>query len=166
MLRCSALHRGAKACSWNDIARCRVNKPMKIRWMALMALAACEPAPEETLAGFPEIDVALPPAPATMDGVANRSGSALARLPDESALVLADEDHGVLRRIPLPVDARNTADVVTMPGAPAQVIALADRVLVTIREPGMLIELDHALEERARVDLPSDAWGLAGGSSS
>ncbi|HZO15550.1 MAG TPA: hypothetical protein VFB62_19895, partial [Polyangiaceae bacterium] len=127
--------------------------------MALIALAACDPAPE--LASLPETDVALPPVRATMEGVANRSGSALARLPDESALILADEDHGVLRRIALPVDANDTADVVSMPGAPAQVIALADRVLVTIREPGMLIELDHALHERARVDLPSDAWGMA-----
>ena len=94
----------------------------------------------------------------------DRSASALARSPDGKALFLADEDHGVLRRIPLPVDGRTPGTAIPLPGPPAQVLAFGDRVLVTIREPGMLLELveDHGtwLDSR-RVDLPDDAWGLS-----
>ena len=51
-----------------------------------------------------------------------------------------------------------------MPGAPAQVLALGDQLLVTIRDPGMLLIFDVAeaeLREEARVALPDDAWGLS-----
>jgi mono/diheme cytochrome c family protein len=54
---------------------------------------------------------------------------------------------------------------VKVPGRPAQVLALDGRVLVSIRDPGLLVILrpDAAtgLVELARVALPADAWGLA-----
>jgi hypothetical protein len=65
-----------------------------------------------------------------------REGSTIARSPTGDALYVADEDHGCVRRIPLPLDVQNPAPAVPMPGQPAQVLALADRVLVTIRSAG------------------------------
>ncbi len=92
-----------------------------------------------------------------------REGGALARSPTEKALYLADEDHGVLRRIPLPVDVQNKGAEVKLPGRPAQVLALADKILVTVRDPGLLLVMsaDATPKEIARVALPDDAWGLA-----
>jgi DNA-binding beta-propeller fold protein YncE/mono/diheme cytochrome c family protein len=54
----------------------------------------------------------------------------------------------------------------TVPGAPAQVLSLGDgRVLVTLRDPGMLFVLKQdpsaGLVESARIPLPADAWGVA-----
>lgn len=120
-----------------------------------------ETSPSESPVTTPTIEARTAP---STEGVANRSGSALARTTDSKALVLADEDHRVLRRIPLPVDVHNPPTAIEMPGPPAQVIALPDRVLVTIREPGLLLEMveqDGELRESARVALPADAWGLA-----
>jgi DNA-binding beta-propeller fold protein YncE len=100
----------------------------------------------------------------SMKGVTSRSGSGLARTPNDKALILADEDHRTLRRIPIPVDVHNPPTAFEMPGAPAQVVALPDRMLVTIRDPGLLLELVEeggVIRESARVELPSDAWGLA-----
>ena len=99
-----------------------------------------------------------------MEGVTVTSGSALARTPDDAALIVADEDHHVLRVLSLPVDVKQPPVVVDMPGAPAQVLALGDRVLVTVREPGLLLEFHRdgtALHETGRVALPWDAWGVA-----
>jgi hypothetical protein len=146
-----------------------------------------------------------------------REGGALVRTAAGDALLVADEDHKVVRRVSLPLpgtrpprraapdsdggaakpaesdggSAPNPAGddagsatgppendggvepgatartiVFTVPGAPAQVLALGDgRVLVTIRDPGLLLVLrpDAAagLAEEARVALPADAWGVA-----
>jgi DNA-binding beta-propeller fold protein YncE len=113
-----------------------------------------------------------------------REGQALVRAPNEPALYLADEDHAALRRIaltpelttlpPLP-DPKDNHDApkihfgdatevrVDLPGRPAQVFALADRVLVTVRDPGLLLVFSAGAEpkEIGRVALPADAWGLA-----
>lgn len=92
-----------------------------------------------------------------------REGGALVRSPSESALYLADEDHQVVRRIPIPVDVQNMGSAVPVPGRPAQVLALADRVLVTVRDPGQLLILsaESTPKEMARIELPEDAWGIA-----
>jgi len=106
-----------------------------------------------------------PAAPAKTRAALVHEGGALSRGPFEEALYLADEDQGVLRRIPLPVDPAKLGTRVEMPGAPAQVLALDGRVLVTVRNPGLLLVLrpdDHGgLTELGRVALPADAWGLA-----
>ncbi len=108
------------------------------------------------------------------------------RSPHEPALYLADEDHTALRRIPLvpaltdppsiehppdggaplAAEARflNAADTsVALPGRPAQVLAQDDRVLVTVRDPGLLLIFSVGPDphELGRVSLPADAWGLA-----
>jgi hypothetical protein len=118
--------------------------------------------PEPTAAAAPAQTAEVAPAPPRPKAVV-REGGSLVRSPVESALYLADEDHQVVRRIPLPVDVRNLGAVVNVPGRPAQVLALADRVLVTVRDPGQLLILsaESAPRELARVELPEDAWGIA-----
>ena len=118
-------------------------------------------------ASAPALTAAPPPDAAAPALSLRHEGSALALSPTEDVLYLADEDHRVLRRAPLPLDlAKVTA--LPMPGAPAQVLPLARRVLVTIRDPGLLLILEpgpdgaaKGLVEVARVALPADAWGLA-----
>jgi DNA-binding beta-propeller fold protein YncE len=71
----------------------------------------------------------------------------------------------VLRRIPLPVDAENPGDEIALPGPPAQVLPLTHGVLVTVRDPGLVLVLREletgVLVEDARIAVPPDAWGLA-----
>ncbi len=94
-----------------------------------------------------------------------RQGGALARGLGEEALYVADEDHRVLRRVPLPLRAEAPGTTLELPGAPAQVLPLDGRVLVTVRDPSLLLlveaHTDGKLVEKARVALPDDAWGLA-----
>ncbi|EYF03754.1 hypothetical protein [Chondromyces apiculatus] len=94
-----------------------------------------------------------------------RQGGTIARAVTDDALYVADEDHGVLRIVPLPLAPDRPGLAVTLPGPPAQVLPLDGRVLVTIRDPGLLLVLrpDPAagLVEAARVALPLDAWGIA-----
>lgn len=94
-----------------------------------------------------------------------REGGALARGVGEEALYVADEDHRVLRRVPLPARAEAPGTSLELPGAPAQVLPLDGRVLVTVRDPSLLLvieaDAEGRLAERARVALPDDAWGLA-----
>jgi DNA-binding beta-propeller fold protein YncE len=83
----------------------------------------------------------------------------------EAALYVADEDHRAVRRVPVPVGDAASVRTVELSGAPAQVLPLEGKVLVTLRDPGALavLEVDGsgALTERAKVALPADAWGLA-----
>jgi hypothetical protein len=137
---------------------------------APLFLAACggsttDPAPSApSLPPTAEAVVAPAAPPRAHRAPASRSGSALARSPGGEALFLADEDHQVLRRIPLPVDINTPPSMIPLPGGPAQVVALEDRVLVTVRDPGLLVVFrpdGDALVEVGRVDLPADAWGVA-----
>jgi cytochrome c peroxidase len=66
-------------------------------------------------------------------------GSSIARTPTGDALYLADEDRGVVLRVALPMDVANTPMKTTMPGQPAEVVVLSDKVLVTIRSAGAVI---------------------------
>lgn len=106
-----------------------------------------------------------PPATAAPLRAPTREGGALTRSVREDALYVADEDHGVVRVVPLPLDPARPGVAVSVPGKPAQVLALDGRVLVTVRDPGLLLVLrpDPAagLVEAARVALPADAWGIA-----
>lgn len=95
-----------------------------------------------------------------------REGSTISRVPADDALYVADEDHGVVRRVALPLDPNAPSILeIPMPGPPAQVLALDGRVLVTVRDPGLLlimrVDAEKGLVETARVALPADAWGVA-----
>lgn len=96
--------------------------------------------------------------------VRNRSGSSIAITVAEDALLVASEDHRALFRVALPLSSTSKIDRIEMPGAPAQVVTMADKVLVTVRDPGLLLELateGGALVEKRRLPLAADAWGLA-----
>lgn len=128
-----------------------------------LALAACSARIE---VGAPTASSAQPSSvapPARLPPKA-RSGGALARSVRSDALYVADEDHRVVRRAALPVDAAKMAEF-PVAGAPAQVLPLDGKVLVTIRDPGLLLVLredrDAGLVEESRVALPADAWGVA-----
>ena len=86
-----------------------------------------------------------------------RAGSSLALSQDGKALWLADEDRAALFELALPLK-KNAPKPLSLPGRPGQMLTLPDRVLVTIREPGLLLSIG---DERKQVSLPSDAWGLA-----
>lgn len=66
-------------------------------------------------------------------------GSSIARTPTGDALYVADEDRGVVLRVALPMDVANTPVKTTMPGQPAEVVVLNDKVLVTIRSQDAVI---------------------------
>lgn len=113
----------------------------------------------------------LPPSTAAPLRAPVREGGALARSAREDALYVADEDHGVVRVVPLPLDPARPGTGVPAPGRPAQVLALGGRggddarVLVTVRDPGLLLifrpDPAGGLVEVGRVPLPADAWGIA-----
>lgn len=98
-------------------------------------------------------------------GTQGTQGSALALSRDSKRLYLADEDHRVLRMIPLSDDGsvgpRTEHREIALPGAPAAIVVRDDRVWVTVRDPGMLLAFDAQHDEIGRVALPADAWGLA-----
>lgn len=135
----------------------------------LAIAAACnKPAPEKS-GPAPSADTQ----PTTSQGTAEaappprpkpptREAGALVRATKSPVLYLADEDHSALRRIPYPLDIQLPGTSVPVHGHPAQVLALADKVLVTVRDPGQLImfSTDETPKELARLDLPADAWGL------
>ncbi len=93
-----------------------------------------------------------------------REGSTIARGVGESVIYVADEDHKAIRRVPLPLGDAARTQSLELSGAPAQVLPLDRRVLVTVRDPGLLLVLEPTatgLVEKARVELPADAWGIA-----
>jgi DNA-binding beta-propeller fold protein YncE len=106
-----------------------------------------------------------PPVAPAAAVVKNRSGSAIAMSMGAEALYVASEDHRALFQVALPLTSTSRVDRLAMPGAPAQIVALTDRVLVTVRDPGLLLELapgpGGVLVEKRRVELAADAWGMA-----
>lgn len=97
-------------------------------------------------------------APAPRKPPPTLEGGSLVRAPSEDALYLADEDHGVVRKIALPFDPAAAAVAVQMPGLPAQVLALHDRVLITVRsEGGQPPAMPKADEASAPAPAGSDA---------
>src|SRR5262245_34143901 len=144
---------------------------MKIAWAALAALtvlgAACagpdtsdpDPSPPETSAtAQPGGDGDARP----WHRAAVHEGGGIVRGARAEALYVADEDRRVLHVVPLPLGAAAATEIAS-PGRTAQDLALHDRVLVTSRDPGMLIALVGEGGERVvrqRIALPGDAWGI------
>jgi cytochrome c peroxidase/DNA-binding beta-propeller fold protein YncE len=154
--------------------------------VSLVALAGCgsqatttDPKPAASSSATPSVSAATSASARTTKApLERREGQALARSPDEPALYLADEDHSALRRVALTPDLTGAPPIadppaihlgdatevrVDLPGRPAQVFATGDRVLVTVRDPGLLMVFSsgEAPKELGRVALPYDAWGLA-----
>jgi mono/diheme cytochrome c family protein len=87
---------------------------------------------------------------------------------DGQRVFVADEDHKAVRVVAVPIanaaDGAKAGKVIDLPGPAGNVLALADVVLVTVRDPGLLLAFSEhagAFVETARVALPADAWGLA-----
>jgi DNA-binding beta-propeller fold protein YncE len=142
--------------------------------IALLSFGACtppsgtDPPPEAQPSAATLEPLSPPPSPpepaVVTRGHVPREGGTLVRAPRGDALYLADEDHALLRRIPLPIDEHSPPRAYALPGRPAQVLALGDRVLVSVRDPGLLLVFRSSageLAEEARVPLPADAWGLS-----
>src|SRR4051794_37594141 len=64
------------------------------------------------------------PAPKKAAVPARREGSVIALAAGGDALYVADEDHQVLRVVPLPLDPARPGKAVALPGAPAQVLVV------------------------------------------
>ncbi len=109
------------------------------------------PAPAASASASASLPAAPPPA-----SRASAGASASAKPP---AAPPPDNGH----RNPPPPSARQ--EEVAMPGAPAQVLPLDGYVLVTIRDPGLLLVLKeepgNKLKVEARIPIAPDAWGLA-----
>lgn len=86
-------------------------------------------------------------------------GSTIARSPENDALYIADEDRGLVQRVALPLDVTNQPTKITMPGQPAEVVVLGDKVLVTIRSQGAVIPAADPAEQK-------DSAGAASASAS
>lgn len=143
---------------------------MRLRRLVVPALLAVACAarvdPPTDTAGGSHVVAPLSSVPAgPARGLVAREGATIARSTKGDALYVADEDHQVVRRIPLPVEAQRLGAELAMPGAPANVLAIEGGALVTIRDPSMLLVLREdargALAEESRIALPDDAWGIA-----
>lgn len=98
----------------------------------------------------------------------SREGSAIVRAPQDDVLFVADEDHRAIYVLPFPINENTPITTIAVPGRPAQIVASGDRVFVAIREMpeggGGVVFFQRkdkvGLEEKARVIVPTDAWGL------
>ncbi|NUP05281.1 MAG: c-type cytochrome [Polyangiaceae bacterium] len=94
------------------------------------------------------------------------TGGLVARFPGTESIVIADEDHRALRIASdaSTVDSAGGFATVQLPGPPANVVAWNDTILVTVRDPGLLVKLrveGGSVREVGKTPLPPDAWGLA-----
>ena len=129
--------------------------------LALTLTAGCSdraPAPRPSARTAPSATVAstVPAAPLRI-----RAGSAIALSQSEATLWVAEEDRKALWRIGLPLAGEGAPERIDLPGPPAQVLPLHDSVIVTIRQPSMLLALDTDGTELGRLPLAADAWGIA-----
>jgi DNA-binding beta-propeller fold protein YncE len=163
--------------SWPDMNRRRAQRACAAALVCIVGALGCSsrgsggggdagpPAAPASASASSSAALPAPAAPKPGAGAVVREGSVVARARTEDALYVADEDHRVLRVVALPFDPARPARAVPLPGAPAQIVATEGGVLVTVREPGLLLLLrpDAAagLVEAFRVELPADAWGLA-----
>jgi len=122
------------------------------------------PTASTNAAAPPGSAAALGPSAAPLSPSA-RVGGAIGKNPKGDTLFVADEDHKTLRILRLPLDPAAAVQAVSLPGAPAEVVAIDGAVLVTIRDPGLLLTLkpdaSGAFVETNRVSVPADAWGLS-----
>ena len=112
------------------------------------------------------------PPPKTDSSASASASASAAPAPSASASAAASAsarvapqkpDDGSIPPVEPPPNAKQVEFFV--PGAPAQVLPMDGYVLVTIRNPGLLLILqekpDHSLEEAGRISIAAYAWGLA-----
>lgn len=129
------------------------------------ASAPSSASPSEVVSAAPSPDKAPPDVP-----LLPREGQAIARSASGEALYVAQQDLSSLLVLPLPLspaegDRPTSVKEVPLPGRPAQVLVMRDRVIVTVRDPGLVMvfqpDLAAGLVETARIQVPADAFGLA-----
>lgn len=143
----------------------------RLTWLALaLLLGGCECNDGPTTAPPTSSSTASSASPTTSadartaaqaPALRTRRGSTVAVTEAGDAVLVAEEDRQVLWKIPTPVTADSRPQRIDMPGRPAQVLPLPEGSLVTIRDPGLMLVLDEAGQEQARVPVAPDAWGLA-----
>jgi len=151
----------------------RPSRLVVIAGLAASTLSGCDD-PPTTSSGSAATTVAssatstAPQGPTKPKALAVYEGSAIARDLGSRYLVIADEDHASLRVVSLPMKEGQKPKTLELPGPPAQLIHRASQVLVTIRQPSLLLAFDTggaddpaAWKEAWRTALPNDAWGLA-----
>ena len=117
-------------------------RPMRFAWLIsllpMVALACDRPSQDSSPSSEPPApaEQLTPAAHRPRHPAPVREGGTLARAAENDALFVADEDHGAVRLVPLPVDVQNPPRELRVPGQPAQVLALDGRVLVTVRSEG------------------------------
>ena len=134
------------------------------RCVRVLPLPFGEEPPEPPPAGSasPSASASAAPSASAMPSPSGRpraSASAYAG----GAPVSAPPPPGSIPPSPAPPSARQ--EEAPVPGAPAQVLPVDGYVLVTIRDPGLLLVLKeepgNKLKEEARIPVAADAWGLA-----
>jgi cytochrome c peroxidase len=112
------------------------------------------PSPGGSTSATPGADAAAP---------TERTGGVVVRLPRAGTIAVVDEDHLALRIVDVGQQPP-VAKEVTLPGRPAQAVAVGDAILVTIRDPGQLVRLvpaEGTWKIAGTAKLPDDAWGVA-----
>jgi DNA-binding beta-propeller fold protein YncE/mono/diheme cytochrome c family protein len=89
------------------------------------------------------------------------------RSPESDALYIVDEDRKAVHGLALPAELKSKTVDFQTPGAPAQVLPVGDKLLVTVRQVGqgegallILKRKGTDLVESGRVEVPLDAWGV------
>jgi len=158
----------------------RVRNPWVFAALPLLTAAisgACSDTPETAPPGSASVGEAgsaaplllTPPMPGAPVTDRAREGSTIALANDGKSVIVADEDHSMVRVVALPLGPDAAPKInKEMPGQPTQVIVLGDKLLVTVRAlkdgAGALFIYDTAgadWVESAMVALPADAWGVA-----
>ena len=117
---------------------------------AALPLACGDPgggAPKSSISAAPSASAAIVATPTSGRDPVTTQGSALALMPDESQVVLADEDHEALILASSDLSAASMR-VVQLPGPPAQLVALDGFVFVTVRT--LPTEASRAVRETTR----------------
>jgi len=140
--------------------------------LVLLALGCDKPSaptPAATSSAATDVtDAGGDPTEAPVPALPTYQGSAVVRDTASRWLAIADEDHSVLRIVAMPMTADSEVHSIALAGRPAQLIATPKRLLLTIREPSLLVGIaigtvddPSSWKEQLRVQLPNDAWGLA-----
>jgi len=142
---------------------------MRLSWVLLPLLAAasaaaCNPnknneaegtRPSEVSSAAPSASAAE--APKEKPKPATLQGGVVARALTHDAIYVADEDMGVLHEVILPIGGTTPPRMIDVPGQPANMVALGDSVLVTIRSEGAIPPgKDLTAEEKAKADAPPE----------
>ncbi len=144
-----------------------------------IASAAPSSAPATSASAAPDATSAL------VDRDADHVGGVIARVSGGDGVLIADEDHALVRYVadtspllhpdpkalpdagkaPAKPGAVVAQETLSLGGAPANLVAIRDGALVTVRDPGKLVRVrrgaDGKLSVAHELAVAADAWGIA-----